>query len=151
MAFTAKNLAIMAAVALAPAIATPAASATVGVSQIATEHARDSHVQTVQYGTPRGVSIPDVWDNKPAMSHRAQVLAANLDRKARAGTASASAPPARTHSAAKRGSNRGQFAVGALVALALVLAGITATQFIRWRGESLAQTTASRSEHGKLP
>jgi len=44
------------AIVVAPAIAVPAASTTVGVGPTAT-YARGTHVQTVQYGRPRGVSM----------------------------------------------------------------------------------------------
>jgi len=45
MRLTANNLAMIAAVALAPTIVTPAASATVGISRPTTQQARSMHIQ----------------------------------------------------------------------------------------------------------
>ena len=105
------------------------------------------HVQTVEYPTRRGVGIADAdRATQPAVLNRQQTLAekalgADLGHKARAGAAS-SAAVTRTKAATDSGLDSRSAAAGALVALAVVLAGITMRRFVRRRGKSLSATTA---------
>ena len=75
MRLTANNLAMIAAVALAPTIVTPAASATVGISR-PTNSRHAACTYSVQYGTPRGVSVARGWGNELPVPAHEQALAA---------------------------------------------------------------------------
>jgi hypothetical protein len=133
MRLTVKSFAIMAAaVALARAIAVPAASATVGVGPTAAQ-ARAMQEQTVRYGTPRGVSLT--------------ALPADLGHKARA--ASAISVTTRPKAATESGFDWSSAVVGAVVALAVVLTGLTTTRFLHRRGNPLAPTTGPPSAQGE--